>query len=395
MNDLQRASLWLLGFALLAAGGWWGFHQLFEKKTRTEYIELSAEAQANDYLAVERFLRAGGLDVESINTTHDALTRPGPEDTLLIFSNRFTLRRGVADQLLGWVSGGGRLVVEAGSRLTEDDADTDRDWLLNRWQVAVDEREYCADEEGKDAGCLDDVIPEYGEYAVELPNGDSVLVDSLDTQYLASAIAPNVSIDSAAGPWVAGFDHDEGQVVVLIELVTWWGNWSIGDYDHASVLWQLVNLDGRPNKVWLLYREDMPPLPQWLWQQAWPVISVLAAILMLLLWRAWPRFGPLLPMLSQPRRSLREHVRAAGRWRWGNGQSGGLLHGLREALAIRINQVHPGWQHLERDEFDRRVGQLSGLSGEEVDLALRGNADGNPSAFTHIVKLLATIKQNV
>ena len=64
-----------------------------------------------------------------------------------------------------------------------------------------------------------------------------------------------------------------------------WQPWTdfTNAYEH-----QLIG-DG---PVWFVQGIDMPPLPLWLWQHAWPLMLALLLALAAWLWRRLPRPGP-------------------------------------------------------------------------------------------------------
>jgi hypothetical protein len=74
-------------------------------------VEVSREARANDFLALERWLNANGRPVRKIPGGSSADITGTPEKTVFIQSSVFNWDDSDMDSLVSWINGGGNLVV--------------------------------------------------------------------------------------------------------------------------------------------------------------------------------------------------------------------------------------------------------------------------------------------
>jgi len=75
---------------------------LYEEKVEIE-TGLQGEADTYPLLAAERFLTQMGIPVQRIENPEQITTLPGPQDALLITTDRQTIGIELTDQLLAWV----------------------------------------------------------------------------------------------------------------------------------------------------------------------------------------------------------------------------------------------------------------------------------------------------
>ncbi|MDR2369932.1 MAG: hypothetical protein LBD71_00505 [Treponema sp.] len=74
-------------------------------------VEVSREARANDFLALERWLNANGRPVRKISGGSSADITGTPEKTVFIQSSVFNWDDSDMDSLVSWINGGGNLIV--------------------------------------------------------------------------------------------------------------------------------------------------------------------------------------------------------------------------------------------------------------------------------------------
>jgi hypothetical protein len=74
-------------------------------------LEVSREAEANDFLALERWLKAGGRLVRKIPSGSSDDITGIPEKTVFIQSSAFDWDNSDMDSLASWINGGGNLIV--------------------------------------------------------------------------------------------------------------------------------------------------------------------------------------------------------------------------------------------------------------------------------------------
>ncbi|HBY49920.1 MAG TPA: DUF4350 domain-containing protein, partial [Alcanivorax sp.] len=93
--------------------------------------------------------------------------------------------------------------------------------------------------------------------------------------------------------------------------------------------------------VWFVQGIDMPPLPLWLWQHAWPLMLALLLALAAWLWRRLPRPGPQWHAAEADRTDYLGHLLALGHFHWRTGQSERLTAPLRDEARRRLDLLHP------------------------------------------------------
>lgn len=98
------------------------------------------------------------------------------------------------------------------------------------------------------------------------------------------------------------------------------------------------------NPAGTIYLVDQPDVPSlWLviWQRWWPVWLPLLILTLAGLWQRSQRFGPWQPSPIPHRRSLVEHLQAAGEHLWRFRQQATLSTALRQRVMRRLEQLEP------------------------------------------------------
>src|SRR5262249_49901012 len=95
----------------------------------------------------------------------------------------------------------------------------------------------------------------------------------------------------------------KGDVTVMSSFAPFY-NRALGRHQHAELLWRLTTQGGGGGPVWLVRRLQTQTLPSWLVENALPALIALGILITLLLWHVVPRFGPLVTVSPQDRRSL-------------------------------------------------------------------------------------------
>ena len=383
MTHVKPFAIPAIVIAALVTGGLWWINNM-ERVTEERYVGLQGEARRNDYLAAERFLRATGTTVESINSLENLRELPPSRDILFIPTQRLTFGETRTETLMNWVAAGGHLIVVS--------------WSLT-------------DASGHQAGRHDPLLRELG---VEQLQHNSETIDRenhvptnlvIEDTFLQVAFLPDfflidhsgngqVLAEDDYGAHVLQYQVGNGTLTVMTDS-RFLMNQSIGAYDHASFFWRLVQPNQSTGKVWLVYKENMPSLWHWLVENA-PAVLISAGILLIAgLWYASLRFGPLLPEPTPIRRSLLEHLYASGRFLWKHRAEDRLLDCVRRSLKDRLTVRHPGQAALPRERLREILAERSGLDAERIERALIAGAEHRPLVFVQLMNDLETLRKRL
>jgi len=381
----------LIAGALLFALGAGLFLYLFERADVEVETEPVGEARYNPYLAAALTLDALGMPTARSRVME---VPAEPSGVLLLLAPSRLLEGAERERLLDWVAEGGRLVVLAtgedllleplGIRATWwDEADGEVDGEVDTELVegdtgasdsgGADDVEIDAEIDADlDTGAIADAIASlFGDGEAPIisgttPSGEPIEVAWRGMRRLRLDMEPYWALDELAARVVYG----EGTVTALSEA-GFLENEALVEHDHAALLWALVDGDAAasPTSATLVYWTQPPSLWRWLKTAALPALISGGALLVVWLWGATRRFGPILPDPAPGRRSLLEHLDAAGNYAWKRGDRRALLMGVRDAVAAR-----------------------PGVSGEAIEESLAGDESWQDTrGFTRAVAGLMRI----
>lgn len=355
-----------------------------ERRTETLDHGPSPEARADDYLAAERFLRQQELVVERRQDLRLPESQPARGHTLLLLADRSEMTPAQAERLLAWAARGGHLIFVA-EQLWNEEQGRSGDLLLDR--LGLQQVESHATRPSPSSGtALPDLTRLY------LAKERAPAYFDFDTRfhlYDPSGQA-HAWANSAAATHLLQRRHGQGLVTVLTDA--WlWNNAHIAEYDHAWLLWYLV----QDSTVTLLGQIAPPSLPVLLASRFPAALTALALLLALSLWHATRRRGPLLDTPAPERRQLLEHLRASTDFLLRHAGQSHLLDTLQRDIDQRAGGHHPGFEQLSAAERTDVLTRLSGLPAGLVEAAMRPARPGQRLggvAFTRQVAHLQTLR---
>lgn len=391
-------------------------------------VGATGPARRNPWYAVELLLNGRGVPAESA----DGLTDLPPTDHVILWMARQPSAQGLG-RLEGWVRAGGHLiaVLPTGTqrRAWQQARGEDEDTSAPEVEDGTDFVPEVEPEDGSEDGSEED--EDTADEGSPLVSGDADMVYIEDalltlTEVGVLLVGPDVGNEADLIPpqggeplrvqglpwvrlahlgarqlWPAPLGEEDGTPVlpaVRVALDQGWitvlassrpfNNENLAKADHAALIWSLVQRDGAPRGARLIVSDEPPSIWALLWTYAAPALVSAGALLILWLWATLPRFGPLLPDPSPHRRSLVEHVLATGALLWERGQAGVMLKSARRA-ALReatgsadLSGAPQGLALLEA------VSAESGLSVDELRVALYGGGSEDPESFVHTVRAL-------
>lgn len=373
---MSRRLVWttvlVLAALLLAAVG---FVARFEQVPVERWTPPGKEARRNPYLALERFMATLGRPL--IRAESAAFLDALPHGGVLILDShrRAHLSPARLERLLAWVAAGGYLIVAPEPRGVDDP-------VLAFFEVNCG----CSAETPQDEPAAPAKSPAPPQsFAVAVPGTGRPLQVQFGLGTLqAGSVEPDWRAGAAPQPdKLLHFRHGAGHVTMIAGLSWLFDNRHIGRFDHAELLWTLVETyqPERSGPLTLMARLATPTLWEWLAESAWTAVLALAALLALWLWAVLPRFGPARPEPEAARRQLGEHLAAVGRYVW---RAGGLEHWLetaRESFRARLALRHPALLALPPAEQAAALAEITQRPVALIAAALHQPA-ASPQSFT-------------
>lgn len=429
---------WLLtGALLLVAAGWWTMENLeFEEVTFPGVPK--GEAVRNNLFAVQRMAAKMGASA-GYQFGFGGLPPAGTQDSVVVMpTQRRTMTARQREALLGWVSAGGHLVTVTYTL----DGEGDRPDLLLR-EVGVFQTLTAAgraaaavrkkaedtaddgpdDEEARKAResekrreaeksmeklrrqfpmlprnrgqCPEQVVE--GAAVPRISGAATVMRVCFDNHYRVDSRRPKLwSVRSDQGTHALTVAHGAGRVTVLTDY-DFMTNSRIGTADHADMAASLLGLyDARPvRQILFIPREDADNILILTWKYASPVVIAVLAWLLLALWRAGTRVGPLQPPQPAARRSLAEHVRASGEYLWRHGQSHRLWRATLELARERVERTLPAASFPNTQAHLAALAQRSGIDAGHLDDILHAAHPPAPEAFANTIATLNQLRKSL
>ena len=189
--------------------------------------------------------------------------------------------------------------------------------------------------------------------------------------------------------------YREGRGHIVMVADDYFGNASLQRNDHGELLLALARLNGGAGHVTLVKNIAVPRWYKALWDRYSLALSAIAVTLLLLLWRALRRFGPMLPEPNRERRSLLEHIDASGAWLW---QAAGgrtlLLEAAREDTLALLRRRAPALLRLDPQAQNAALARLCSLPETEIDAALQRDTAPNQHEFIRQIRTLQILRNH-
>ncbi|MCY1274989.1 hypothetical protein D9M69_209960 [compost metagenome] len=370
------------------------------------------EVLGNPYLAAEQFLRKRGLQVARADGLEVLDALPSPGQTLLLLGSRARMTPRQADRLLEWANKGGHLLFIA-ERIYDEEDGKSGDLLVDRLGIqqyeakALEKEEAAESEEGEadsdaDGTATDADTDEHQPAPVEedpfpeltklyLENEQAPAYASFDPEFhlYDSQNRAHAWANSAKATHMLQLNHGQGLITVLTD--SWiWQTRDIDQYDNAWLLWYLT----QDTAVTLLYRAERDSLATLLGQNFAEALVALALLIVLLLWYAGQRQGPLQAPADRARRQLEEHLRGSADFLLRRSGQASLLQGLQRDIQRRARHRHPGFERLAVAEQWQVLGRLTRLPPSAISQAMRPlpRQRLNAAEFTRQVAHLQTLR---
>ncbi|MRV72868.1 DUF4350 domain-containing protein [Duganella sp. FT92W] len=425
-NSLIAAATVLL--AALCTWLWFAvMEQVWEPQRR-----LSSGLAGKPMLAATQLLERRGYQVDVYKLLGDANLDNLPDGTLILADNNGRMSDAQARQLLAWVRRGNTLVAQPRWSGGDDNDDerpapgAKRKFRLKRLDeedplgahagvtmaFANDMRDSCdtgiapprkhkhpASPDGDDDGDDDEDHADSREFAgeyqftcVTVPGGSYPLVLETSDEILSSLTPARQALWSDPDA-VALRAYEEGGGRLVMVADNFFNNARLPRYDHAQLLLALAAQNTAAKRVFIVQDINATPWYLALWRSGSMALSALAILVLLLLWRAMRRFGPLLPEPSGTRRALLEHIEASGNWLWKapGGRALLLAAARRETLALLTRRA-PELRQLDGNALCARLARLHGIDETALQEALHAEAGAHPAVFVRQIRTLQQVR---
>lgn len=376
--DVRPTTIALL-FALAGAmyAAW--FFTNYEKVVVEQPAAFQGEARFNPFLAAEMLLIELGIESESRSSLTPSQWLPEHNDTLFV---RVTPAFAVDEELgllSAWIADGGHLVLLPPERETSM-ADDFLDYLGFRLvEIEKDDDQHEENQEDDETDSFAYLIDlDWTRFRIEMTNG----------QLEDASLSDEYGIVAVRRQWVAGH-------VTVIASAMYFENRFIADSDHARLLLDTVAGYIESGKVWFIYDAAFPPLWKVIWNNAAYVVVGLATMLAFWLWSIMPTFGPKIRPGPPARRSIIEHIRAAGHFVWRHHGAKVLAACSAAAVMHDAESRHPGISRLSVEKQAALIARMTGQSAQAVMDVLLHQEEPRRREFAHNMQLLQTIRKEL
>lgn len=376
----QSTIVLLLILAGVLFSAW--FFSSHDKVTRDQYVGYSGEARFNEFFAAEKLLVELGLEADSRSDLTPGEWLPPYDDTIVVHVAEPLAVGENLSLILSWVSSGGHLVLLPPRRESEF-----ADSLLAYFGISLEEVEIDVEDESETGGEDDAVDEDDYDYFLDL-DATFYRIAAQDEGALSATLSDDRGNVLVRRGWEDGF-------VTVVASSWYFSNGQLDESDHARLLLDVVAGYVAPGKTWFIYNSAFPSLWEVIWTTAPFVVIGLAACLILWLWSRAPTFGPAEGPESLARRSILEHVRAAGHFAWRHHNAAELVASSTAAIMHEAEFRHPGLGRLAMDAQARQIAKMTGLDVESVFDALHNQDHTSHREFTRLMKTLQRIRKNL
>lgn len=368
----------LLGVLLLALGVAW-FLSTHVRVTKTVDLPPRGEVTYNDFFVLQLALEKAGQPARSMRALPRDLAGIGPRDTVLFNGDVRALDANTSARVLAWVARGGHLVVRTPPRLEIDDARTAP--LFDALGVRV---------LAGPTQCTPLQVPGEGHhvefcrgrrFTVVGPTGHAWRAEPLDAKARSAnawrsrppgGLLPRRPpgddlLPVPEGLVYARLARGAGTVDVLADF-DMFANDALDDVPHIAVARQLF--PPGPGTVHLVYDGKLPSLWWQLVHHGWRALLPLGLAVLAWLWMRAQRLGPVQPVAASDRRSLLEHVAAAGEHAWRFGLADRLHAALRSHVLARLRVRDPIAAALDGEAQVQGLATRTGISAPTLRNAL-------------------------
>ena len=390
---------WLIvgGIALVALSIAAYIYSQFEWMVEEVDSGFSSNAKRKPYLAAFKMLHNSGVKVNYLlgfsifEDSNSNGSRLQHNDAIVLINAYRMLTPRRTEQILSWVKKGGHLIYSTDSFFRSDDPQQG-DHLLDALGVNVAKQ-------SKQNIINFTFNPKYDcnkdnthVTSVKLKSEKEPIWVGFVTHQQLLDPKKDAKVYVVADSKIKMLQKGLGKgLVSVMTTTTMWNNRQIGCNDQAYFLWYLV---GRGNKAWILENISAPSLFDLAWARQPLTIVLFLFLLALWLWRKSSRFSPVIPVHSEDRRQIQEHLRATGKFFWRNTQTEVIVKELVDELMMKIKSKY-SLTSITDEEATEIISDSTNLNRNLVKDLLNVKPHSNESEMIDQVKLLKLIRETI
>ena len=381
-----KLMLVLLATLLMA----WFFYS-HEKRTVNEYVGYSGEATYNNFFAAEQLLEQVGVEAETKASLTPTLWMPSVDDTIISRVSSGISTGEELSEILDWVNEGGHLVILPGYQPLELSED-----FFDVIGAAFTQVEFDEDEDEDET---DDDTDERFANATEIEGNEDIdytlnvgysfiRVELIAEGNFEATLSDDLGYVAGRRPWGNGY-------ITVIAESGMFANYQLDEQDHARFFLDSVAGYLEPGKVWFVLDSSFPSLWALIWKHGYLVVIAAGVALLLWLWSILPRFGPPIESKIAERRSILEHIAAAGHFAWKNRGTAALARSSAKALVHEVDRKIPGFGRMSPDEQARYVARQTGVPAEQILELLMAREESRHREFTRNAQLIQRVRKKL
>lgn len=404
---IKAILIWLSAFIIVAFLVWL-VAQKIEFYEAEEHSRWSSKARSNPYLAAIKFLKQSDVDVLDINNFNQ-LKELQTTSTLLVTNSSQINNARQFDKVMSWLNQGGNLIMvpsllrndyllsELGINVKKNDIDnsiTFSDALVD-YNNKVKQGKSAEEIEKESEMDVQLTRIKFTDITEELNIAfdsthvleHSFITESTDTE---TEFIPSSWSSSEDGVQLIQFMVGEGTITLLSDM-TIWNSFRIDEYDHAYLLWLLIDNNGHLAILHNPFGDSIWTLMQ---QHASEFILALCLFVGFMLWHKMYRLGRIEHYSQNKNRSLSEHFYTTANFLWHRQSVDALLVPLRNKILRQSNlrQEQLLTNHDSRQQNYKLLSKQTNISLEHIQMAFE-SSDNSELNFIKIVRILNRIEK--
>jgi hypothetical protein len=370
--------------------------------TTTIPTSLKNEAATNPFYGAQRLVEKLGS-----KSSWDRLLRDVPPDAVIVLSSwHWDLAEQRRERLERWVEAGGRLVLDRtlvgvndeferwsgiarrtpapkakGKEKAKDDDDDDAE---------EDEDSELQSQLHRDCRSVHQAAPKRG--ANDVDDHSFELCAARDGTHLTTTRPMAWALEDDLGIQVLRVNVGQGSVTVVNGVPFHFRQFLQGQ--NAALLVAAMQLR-KKDDVHFISEAEHPSILTLMWDLGWPVVLLALALIGLGLWRSSVRFGPLVAVPDQARRSLAEQIRGTGLFviRVGGGRAlhAAAVRALNEAARRRIG----AYSRLSSSERIDEMARLTGADAAALGPAVNNAGARRPNELRQAIALIESVRRRL